>query len=361
MKDRLKAFFYSRLSHYLPYSDDEKYLYLISLVACSFITAMHLVCLIIHYAINVLPIMFLCVFALLIDILLFWFVTKRRYKIFGILLSVIVIIHAIFSAIYIGTGNLIMLYLFVTLMMQMIIPYASIRIRGMMVFVLWAAMIALVMIGYHMVPIKDIGEASNTILSLFNIHLAFFGTLIQMSIGNTIRGTIAKLNLAKLKESKHEANTDPLTGLFNRRYAEEIFRQLSNGQHEQLWCVAMLDIDDFKNVNDTYGHQVGDGVLVWLSKIISTSLRRTDFVFRWGGEEFLILLKDVDISTASYLLEKLRVKLESESFEIGNKTINITVTIGVAPLDLENIKESIEASDRLLYQGKNSGKNKVAA
>ena len=121
----------------------------------------------------------------------------------------------------------------------------------------------------------------------------------------------------------------------------------------------MLDIDDFKVLNDTYGHELGDDVLKHLSDSITSSLRKTDVVFRWGGEEFLILLKDVDVSTAYRLLDKLRGKLESGNLEINDMTLNYTVTIGVCALDPQNVKQSIDTSDRLMYKGKALGKNRV--
>jgi diguanylate cyclase (GGDEF)-like protein len=82
-------------------------------------------------------------------------------------------------------------------------------------------------------------------------------------------------------------------------------------------------------------------------------------VFRWGGEEFLILLKDIDVITAFNILDKLRGRLESKHLETHGKILNVTVTIGVSPLDIDNIEQSIEESDRLMYKGKASGKNIV--
>jgi diguanylate cyclase (GGDEF)-like protein len=277
---------------------------------------------------------------------------------FGLLLTVTVIIHALATALCIGTKNFVIVYIPVTVMMQIIIPYASARVRTLMVALLWSSMVVIVLISHHLTPFTDIGEV-NTILAFFNVHLAFFGTIIQLTIGNTIRSVIAKSNQEKLEKSKNEANTDPLTGLFNRRYASTFFRKLSANQLVQQWCVAMLDIDDFKLLNDAYGHSVGDGVLMLISDFFKTSLRRRDLVFRWGGEEFLILLKDIDVITAFNILDKLRGRLESKHLETHGKILNVTVTIGVSPLDIDNIEQSIEESDRLMYKGKASGKNIV--
>lgn len=359
MRKRLEALLHTHISPDALASDHEKHLFLISFVACTYAVTMQLFLLLFYLAIHVLPLFYLYLSGFLIDTLLFWLVNNRRYQLFGLLLSGVVIVETLLSAICIGTNNFLMAYLLVTLMMQIIIPYASARVRALVVAVLWGSLIALVLINHYVVPIKDIGEDNNTILTFFNVHLAFFGTLIQLTIGNFIWDVILKFNQEKLEKSKDEANTDPLTGLLNRRYANTFFKRLSAGQLEQLWCVAMLDIDDFKRINDANGHQVGDGVLMLIGDFIKTSLRKRDFVFRWGGEEFLILLKDVDVVTAFHTLDKLRGRLESENLEIHDKTFKVTVTIGVCPLDIQHVEQSIDRCDRLMYKGKIAGKNRV--
>lgn len=311
-----------------------------------------------HLFIGISPLVFLYLCNFLLNILLFWLVKKRRYIQFGILLSGLVIAETLISSICIGTEDFIILHLFVTLIMQIIIPYASIRIRTLIVFLLWSSMIALILINHHIMPIWDLGK-STTVLAFFNIHLALFGTITQLTIGNFIWDIIVKFNQKELEESKAEANTDPLTGLLNRRFANNFFEKLITGHLDQNWCVAMLDVDDFKQFNDVNGHQIGDDILIMVSRLIKTNLRKRDLVFRWGGEEFLILLQDVDIDIAFRVLDELRRIIESEAFEIHNTLFKITVTIGVCPLDIYNVGKSIDTSDRLMYKGKASGKNVV--
>lgn len=358
MRKKLEAFLYRHLPLDSFVSDDEKYLHLVSLAACMYAVSMQFIVFLFYLANRIVSLFFLYFGGFLLDILLFRFVHKRRYMLFGLLLSAIVIVETLASAICIGTNSFVIVYLFVTLMMQILIPYASVRVRALVVAALWGSMVALVLINHYMTPITDIGKA-NTALAFFYIHLAFFGVIIQLTIGNTIRGVIAEDNRKKLEESQTNANTDPLTGLFNRRYADIFFRKLIAGQLEQLWCVAMLDIDDFKQINDTNGHQIGDEVLMLVSNYVTTSLRRGDLVFRWGGEELLILLKDVDVDTAFLTLDKLRGKIEAQSFKVQGKPLDITVTIGVSPLDIEHVMQSIDISDRLMYIGKAMGKNRV--
>jgi len=339
-------------------SDDEKYLYLISIIACSFAMSMQLLLWVFYLFAGISPLVNIYFSGLLFLVLLVWLVLKHRYQLFGLLLSGIVIIETLVSAVFIGTNNFVIVYLFVALMMQMIIPYTSVRIRTFVVILLGISMYILVIINHNMIPTWNLGEA-NTTLAFFYINIAFFGTIIQLTVGNFIRDVIVKANRKKLEESKNEANTDPLTGLFNRRYANAFFKQLSINKVEQDWCVSMMDIDDFKVLNDTYGHKVGDEVLIFISDFIRKNLRKRDLVFRWGGEEFLILLKDVEVPIAFRILDKLRSRLELENIETHDKILNVTVTIGVCSLDIQHVEQSIDTSDQLMYKGKALGKNMV--
>jgi diguanylate cyclase (GGDEF)-like protein len=355
---KLNAFLYKHLSRQSIKSDREKYLFLISLVACFYTIFTHLFLVVFYFAIGVTPFLYLYLCGLSVDTLLLWLVKKRHYLQFGILFTVMVIVHTIVAAVLIGTNNYSIVYLLIALMIQIIIPYAGFHIRALMAFLLLCSMIALMMINNHMAPIWNIGQ-SNTVLALFNILLAFFSIITLLTIGSIIRGTIETYNRDKLDERNNEAHTDPLTGLLNRRYADIFFEQLSAGQIEHSWCIAMLDIDDFKLLNDTHGHLAGDGVLVFISDFIKASLYREDLVFRWGGEEFLLVLKDVHVETAYRILDKLRRELATKDIESHDKPLRVTVTIGVCPLDVQHIEQSIDACDRLMYKGKAGGKNMV--
>lgn len=359
MIEKIEVFLFKHLPQNVRMNDDEKYLYLASFLAAAYAVLMNLFLLFFHLITGVLPLFFISLLGFLINSWSFFkLINKRQYLSFGILLSVSVIVNALATAVYIGTDNFVIVYILVTLMMQVLISYASTRVRTIVAAVLWASMVAMVLISHNVTPFRDIGGA-NTTLAFFNVNLAFFGTIIQLAAGNHIRNLIAKSNQLKLEKSKNEANTDPLTGLLNRRFANTFFKKLSTGQLEQEWCVALLDVDNFKLLNDTYGHRIGDGVLVFISDFLKTNLRKSDLVFRWGGEEFLILLKDVDVPTAFGILDKLRKKLELESPEIHDIVLEVTVTIGVCSLDTNYVEQSIETCDHLMYRGKFSGKNVV--
>jgi len=158
------------------------------------------------------------------------------------------------------------------------------------------------------------------------------------------------------------AQTDPLTNLANRR------GMLKKIQHEKYrfernnrsFSIIMCDIDGFKNVNDKFGHDVGDFVLSSISNLFLSMLRKQDMVGRWGGEEFIMLLPETDLMSGKELAEKMRKKIEENVFYYKGNNIWITVTLGVASFNkIEDIQETIQKADEALYEGKSQGKNCV--
>lgn len=160
---------------------------------------------------------------------------------------------------------------------------------------------------------------------------------------------------------KDVVNYDPLTGLMNRRsfdfYLEKKLQAVS--EKGQSLCVVMCDIDNFKHVNDTYGHDFGDVVLKELGKLISSLLREDDNLFRWGGEEFLLLLQLDDKATYN-VMERIRQSVEAYPMTDGNTTIHITISIGVSKyLPMISSSDLIKKADDALYESKKTGKNKI--
>lgn len=157
-----------------------------------------------------------------------------------------------------------------------------------------------------------------------------------------------------------QAVTDSLTGLYNRYYFEEIKELLirKNDKYPKI-SVLIMDIDKFKDVNDTYGHDVGDEVLRGLATEISEELRVTETLIRWGGEEFLVICRNADENIGILIAERLRKKFSTIDFDqVGNKT----VSIGVAEVNLgDDILDTIKRADLALYEAKNTGRNRVVS
>lgn len=155
------------------------------------------------------------------------------------------------------------------------------------------------------------------------------------------------------------ANIDPLTGLYNRRSMQVFLNHAVEADTD--FCLAMCDIDDFKKVNDTYGHDAGDVVLKDVSKIMRQFVEGRGYVCRWGGEEILIL-SNLDKEETKLMVEKIRRNVVNHLFVHEEKIIRCSVTIGVAIHNAgDNIEDTIETADYNLYNGKRNGKNRVIA
>ena len=164
---------------------------------------------------------------------------------------------------------------------------------------------------------------------------------------------------------KTQAYTDPLTGLYNRRYFTEITSDIVKNKRmaEKQGAIFILDIDFFKNINDTFGHGVGDKVLINLAKTLKETLRSDDISIRFGGEEFVIFLPNTNKENALFIADKLRMKIEENIIQVSNETkdIRYTASIGIATInnDDQNMNSVLERADKALYKAKKEGKNRV--
>ncbi|MDP8267628.1 MAG: diguanylate cyclase [Candidatus Tenebribacter davisii] len=185
--------------------------------------------------------------------------------------------------------------------------------------------------------------------------------LLIFSIG-TVYMSKYKMRKKHTDELETIAKTDPLTQLPNRRAViENISYETARFKRSDLpFTIIISDIDDFKKVNDTYGHEAGDKVLIRISELIKNSIRKQDICARWGGEEFLFLLPETDSKGGKIISEKIRKKIENETVKYKETNISISMTFGICTFS-ENIDpdECIAKADKALYVGKKSGKNKV--
>lgn len=155
---------------------------------------------------------------------------------------------------------------------------------------------------------------------------------------------------------------DPLTGLYNRGYILEQLEveKIRFNRSKKPFSVIIFDIDFFKSVNDNYGHEAGDNVLKNVSTIMRSTVRNTDFVGRWGGEEFLIILPFTDTGGAYELAEKVRKNIENEKFIYNNQILKLTITGGIScSCEGTNVADYIRSADNALLRGKNLGRNIV--
>ncbi|EGW23709.1 MULTISPECIES: GGDEF domain-containing protein [Methylobacter] len=158
------------------------------------------------------------------------------------------------------------------------------------------------------------------------------------------------------------AYTDPLTQTHNRAsFNDTIKREMSLAtRNVKNLSLIFFDIDHFKTINDTYGHDCGDITLALGAKWIKESLRDSDIIFRYGGEEFVILLSDTDANGAGLLAERIRTSIENHTIAYGMETIKITASLGVSTLRANDTIESfILRADKAMYAAKNKGRNQV--
>ncbi|HTX72085.1 MAG TPA: diguanylate cyclase [Rectinemataceae bacterium] len=173
-----------------------------------------------------------------------------------------------------------------------------------------------------------------------------------------------QLRLKELNENLDEAmRTDYLTGLLNRRaFFDRSSAELSRARrHGRSICAIMADIDEFKNVNDRYGHAAGDEVLRTMARLILSCFRHEDICVRWGGEEFLIVLPDTDILGAAVAAEKLRSLVASTATMYDNHAIRVTISAGSAENRGEEIDLTIKNADEALLEAKALGRDRSVA
>lgn len=163
-------------------------------------------------------------------------------------------------------------------------------------------------------------------------------------------------------ELERISRTDSLTGLWNRRHLEEHLSAVSSAarRQESPYAVLMIDIDNFKRVNDESGHAAGDAVLREVAARLRSSIRNEDQIARWGGEEFLAVLPSTGLDGAMVIAERLRRSIDLAPFPAGDDLLKITVSIGAAA-GVHEPKPLIESADRCLYRAKEAGRNRVVA
>ena len=172
---------------------------------------------------------------------------------------------------------------------------------------------------------------------------------------------IKKINFM-YSHSRYLSLTDALTGLYNRRHLDTMLERefLRAKRYGSDLSVAIIDIDFFKKVNDTHGHICGDYILKEVAYLILENFRKTDIIFRYGGEEFVALLTETTLEKAKIPLERLRKSVEEYAFNFKGTDIKITISGGATEIgDVENASEFLDNADKALYMAKENGRNQI--
>ena len=164
------------------------------------------------------------------------------------------------------------------------------------------------------------------------------------------------------KELESQNTTDPLTGLANRRYIENWLSQSDNVQQHKSYALSVIDIDHFKQFNDTHGHDVGDTVLKATANQLKNNTRSHDIIARWGGEEFVMIIPIDNVHTVEETLERLRKSVENHKIHIDEDSLAVTISVGTQLCHYQDIETDwdrvFRKADKALYQAKQSGRNK---
>lgn len=216
-------------------------------------------------------------------------------------------------------------------------------------------------LGWHLLVEQETGDEIKPLQNVFFMNIGI-SAAVTLFILITILLTVRRYQ----KRLETSASTDTLTSLLNRQAFDFVFQQalLDSERSRQPMCVVLLDIDFFKKINDKQGHLVGDHVLKEIAMISKRSLRESDVICRWGGEEFLILLKNCTLEKATSIAENLRNTIANNDFsrttDLTRTRLSITVSMGVAECrDKESEINVFERADLALYQAKENGRNSV--
>lgn len=233
-----------------------------------------------------------------------------------------------------------------------------------------ACLVAAVAFG---VAMTHVAQTTTQVPYMAKLQLVYFCVLLFMLVSVCV--LVSQFNRMRDKSTRRKqelsealariqdlATRDELTGLFNRRHMLEL---LNNEKHrsirsERRFCIALIDVDRFKSVNDTHGHGVGDEVLASVAGVITGGLRETDVVARWGGEEFLVMFTDTDCPTSELVLSRIQMMLSATMVSQQVPSLHVTFSAGLTHYDAEEmLTRTIDRADRGLYMAKAGGRNRV--
>lgn len=220
--------------------------------------------------------------------------------------------------------------------------------------------------GYEAGAVDYLNKPINTtiLLSKVRIFLELWSEKEELKLANIRLQEANNRIKAQEQELRQLAIRDHLTGLYQRRWFDEMMlkeHEKAIRKHSEL-SLMMLDIDHFKQVNDTYGHHNGDLVLQSFAQIMTESTRNFDVVCRYGGEEFVVIMPETELNTALMVAERIRAAVEAHEFMLDQETMRATISIGVTSTvdaSLFSVDHILEYADSLLYQAKRAGRNQV--
>lgn len=348
---------YKKIEGYSPTYNKKDVTSIVSIILFDFALILaHLVFVVVFHFLNMPEMKFVnstCILLVIISI----YIALYRYQF--LLTCVLIILQLCYYSIactyvmgYHKVG--IMLYPVMIFAIYALFPFERKVLKNISMMVLVSFVITLLLRFFHTAKYENDVEIMEYVNIFFGVASIFFIINVEAialkfinSFGN-IENNILSI----------EAYQDFLTGAWNRRYMEQEFKRFSSMDHAVL---VLADIDFFKKINDTYGHNTGDYVLTEICNIFRDNLRDTDIICRWGGEEFLFYIRNTQEHYIVDSMNRLKDKIEHTKFCYGEHKFNITVSFGIADVKLGiPIQENIDHADKALYFCKNNGRNQVA-
>ncbi len=302
------------------------------------------------------------IYANIISVLIYFYIPfclaekvleTKNDNLIGWIVFVELILHALISVYCLGTATGFQNYVYVLAFLPFFIATYSTTVRLIRFFSIIALSITIEVYGYYNPAAYHVDK--NIIFSLHIMNLFFFIVIL---------GGISFLYFQKSMHYQNilleESSKDPLTKLFNRRFIvnemeKELPGSLKNGS---FFSVILIDVDFFKNINDTFGHNAGDMVLVSFARVLQQNTRSENILSRWGGEEFLVSCSVTDKTDLKILMERLKTVVENLTIDYEGQEITITIILGGAILRPgEQFSELVNRADIALYTGKEQGRN----
>ncbi len=316
-------------------------------------------------ATGVMPLFFFNILSVVVYI--FCFILCNFRLIMPVYVSIIleVTIYTVIATYYVGLkcGT----YCFLFSIVPIIIYFGSYLFKGskrlsviIMLVLNFAVFIALYIRFGSAEPVYNLAPAARLFLVIYSAFAMVFSTIFYNAMYIYMSEHEVTTLEQKNRQLATDAHEDALTSLLNRRGFLPIVDELMKDKSSSKFCVSFCDIDNFKHINDSYGHEAGDEVLKHITLLIRKEMNGCE-VCRWGGEEIVILMKDLDIDEAREKMERLRKSVEVTPTLFFNKVLYVTITIGVAQNNeiYKEPEDVIKVADERMYYGKHHGKNIV--
>lgn len=312
--------------------------------------------------IGVLPLCIFNLFSVMMYVALLYFVTKDKYNVAGTAMIIEIILHVVIATVILGWNFGFTYQLLTIIAVSFFLPYKKFYQCFVLSGLSFAAFFGLWFYCERFAPLYSSSriELSTNLIYIINCCFAIIPLFLESYMFRITSEKAEALLFERNQDLILLASVDPLTNLLNRRSMEQKL-DMAYKRRELVFdpfCVVISDIDDFKAFNDTYGHDCGDFVLKTISDIFRDTLRSSDNVARWGGEEILVLLNSTDVGSAIQVVERLRTNIANYDFHFGGQRLNITMTFGLSWKKV-GVTEMLKDADEHLYFGKAHGKNQI--